>query len=347
MFEISKAQFLKNKLDPSESFRYWFRLSIFLTIVNIAFVIVISKFIIATKIYFPSILIIPQVIYYNLSSIESLSADAFPLYDLPLFVFYFSSCLISVPLLTFSWFKLGKKYTKRSALSTINYLFIAVFFCFREINDASIWNFIEDLDISDTLSERVKDIRFYFIGIFAGAALGVLISLLWKNQISAGGLDYLYTYLAIVKRSNTRKVSIPLNLFFVTLGFVITEIFLEGNGFVLANFILALTVSIIFSYTSLAVVENIYPKFKIVNLWIVTTKSAQIAKELKKHYKHGGTIVKGVGLYDNKNKEIISTAIIAVEKNELTNLIREIDPAAFIIFQPINSIMGKFNYPLI
>ncbi|WHP38916.1 MAG: hypothetical protein QJQ54_02675 [Mollicutes bacterium] len=76
----------------------------------------------------------------------------------------------------------------------------------------------------------------------------------------------MYTYLAIVKRSNTRKVSIPLNLFFVTLGFVITEIFLEGNGFVLANFILALTVSIIFSYTSLAVVENIYPKFKIVNL---------------------------------------------------------------------------------
>ncbi len=55
----------------------------------------------------------------------------------------------------------------------------------------------------------------------------------------------------------------------------------------------------------------------------------------------GATAIKTRGLYKNIEREMITTVVTLKELGKLTDLIREIDPDAFVVINNVHEILGE------
>lgn len=74
---------------------------------------------------------------------------------------------------------------------------------------------------------------------------------------------------------------------------------------------------------------------------IVTTKAVEITDALSDEFKLSGTIVKAVGGYSKKEKEIVYFIINHFQINKLKQIVHEIDKSAFISLQDVSDIIRK------
>lgn len=74
---------------------------------------------------------------------------------------------------------------------------------------------------------------------------------------------------------------------------------------------------------------------------IVTTKAVEITDALSDEFKLSGTIVKAVGGYSKKEKEIVFFIINHFQINKLKQIVHEIDKSAFISLQDVSDIIRK------
>lgn len=74
---------------------------------------------------------------------------------------------------------------------------------------------------------------------------------------------------------------------------------------------------------------------------IVTVKANEISNALSENFDSSGTIVKAVGGYSKKDKEIIYFIVNRFQINKLKNLVHDIDESAFISLQEVADIIKK------
>ena len=72
---------------------------------------------------------------------------------------------------------------------------------------------------------------------------------------------------------------------------------------------------------------------------IITTKSLEIDKELSKEFSSSGTLVKAVGGYSKTDKTILYYVVNHFQLNKLKNIVRSIDPNAFIAIQEVSEVV--------
>ena len=192
------------------------------------------------------------------------------------------------------------------------------------------------------VSQRTKQISFYIIAFISGFSSGLLNSIIWKYNFSGDGLDIIYTYLAIQKKKEIHKISLPISLVTLCINIIINEV--GGSHFNLLIFTSLLIASLTFSYTRATVINHLYPKYKITTVMIITTKGPEVTKELCKFYGHGGNIIQTQGLYKKEPKEIIITSMTYLEKNKVIKTINKIDKKAFFVGLPTDFVEGKFNF---
>ena len=74
---------------------------------------------------------------------------------------------------------------------------------------------------------------------------------------------------------------------------------------------------------------------------IVTVKANEISNALSENFDSSGTIVKAVGGYSKKDKEIIYFIVNRFQINKLKNIVHDIDESAFISLQEVADIIKK------
>lgn len=74
---------------------------------------------------------------------------------------------------------------------------------------------------------------------------------------------------------------------------------------------------------------------------VVSERSAQILHAITKTMNRGCTVLQGMGGYTRSDKEVIFTVVSRSEIVKLKNLIRSVDPAAFISISDANDVMGE------
>ena len=86
------------------------------------------------------------------------------------------------------------------------------------------------------------------------------------------------------------------------------------------------------------ILEGSNPKKSVV---IISEKHEEIAKKISQDLERGITVVRGVGYYKRNEKILLYVVIDRPQVLQIQNLIEEIDPSAFVIFNNVQSVIGE------
>lgn len=302
-------------------------------------VLVISKLILSAHIYLPGLHWIAQTLIYLLEKpIDTLPQKVF---NFHIFFFFLFTTVIDLLLLVFAYFYISKNYAKFSFFATMIFFLFAIILSLQKVHN---WPGLNFLDFSLNLQgyERTKELAFYFVAFVAGVLSGIASSFIWKENVSAGGLDYIFTYFALKKHKKLSTVAFFVSAIFATISILVNEIG-EAN-FSFPVFIYLFSASMIFNQLYISIINYLYPKYRLVKIFIITQKGNLIRKEIKKFYKHGGNILQTRGMYDNLKKEMIITIASYAEKDFLLERLKKVDAKIFFISTPVIFLDGNFVF---
>lgn len=222
---------------------------------------------------------------------------------LPLGLIYF---ILNIPLFGIGWLFVGRRFFIYSLAGV--FIFSAVIF----------WPYpvisIEDMILSALAA-----------GIIAGVGSGLIL----KSLGSAGGLDILTVILY-------KKFSIRPGMFI-----------LAFNGALLVLAIIRIPLEMVLYTLIYLYVSTQFMNFVLIGLsqrkaiMIISPKWDEISREIMNKLQRGVTVVRGQGGYTGKDLHILYSVITFTELSRFKELIRKIDPEAFVVVTETLEVMGK------
>jgi uncharacterized membrane-anchored protein YitT (DUF2179 family) len=218
-----------------------------------------------------------------------------------------TSLLINIPLLLLGWKVLGRTTLIYTVFGTVNVsVFLWLFGRFR-------------LPLDDLL----------LASLFAGAFVGIGLGIIFRFGGTTGGVD-------IIARIG--------HTYF---GWPIGRTILVADILVIAASLIHLTVqqamyTVVAVFIGARVIDVVQEAaYAARAVFIVSDREPEIAKKIMAHMNRGVTVLKGSGGYTDREKAVIYTVVGRFEIVKLKNLVRCIDPAAFISIQQANEVMGE------
>ena len=225
--------------------------------------------------------------------------------------------IINIPIFIFGLKRQGKMFTVYSIFAVTVYSLAS--FMIMDVLPVDV-SFISPLAGSDLLLCAV------FGGVISGVGSGMTI----RFGGAIDGIDVLSVVFA-------KRIGISIGTFvmlFNTLLYIIC-------GIAIQSWILPLY-SIVTYYVGSRTVDFITEGFDRAKCaMIVTVKANEISNALSENFDSSGTIVKAVGGYSKKDKEIIYFIVNRFQINKLKNIVHDIDESAFISLQEVADIIKK------
>lgn len=162
-------------------------------------------------------------------------------------------------------------------------------------------------------------------GIITGAGAGIIL----RSQGSAGGLDILSVIL--LKRFSIRLGTTILAFNSVLLGAGAILFSLDGALYTLIYIFVS-------SYVVNLVVTGLSQRKAV---FTISPQWEKISHEIMERLHRGVTIIKGQGGYTGRDEQILYTVISFRELPQLKQLIRGVDPNAFVVVTDTLEVMGQ------
>lgn len=225
--------------------------------------------------------------------------------------------IINIPIFIFGLKRQGTTFTVYSIFAVTIYSLAS--FMIMDVLPVDV-SFISPLAGSDLLLCAV------FGGVISGVGSGMTI----RFGGAIDGIDVLSVVFA-------KRIGISIGTFvmlFNTMLYIIC-------GIAIQSWILPLY-SIVTYYVGSRTVDFITEGFDRAKCaMIVTVKANEISNALSENFDSSGTIVKAVGGYSKKDKEIIYFIVNRFQINKLKNIVHDIDESAFISLQEVADIIRK------
>lgn len=215
--------------------------------------------------------------------------------------------VINIPLLILAFRKIGKSFFFKTLLATTVIMVITSLII------------LEEPVIDDVLTSCVIG------GLLAGLSVG--IALMFGG--SGGGMDIVGMYVA--KKNNDAsigKVSFAFNLALYILCAILFDI-------------QTAVYSIIFTAVNSLATDRMHYQNRMVQAMIFTKKD-DVSKPIMEKLYRGVTEWQGDGAYTKEDTHILVTMISKYEMNEVSRLVKSVDPNAFITFSQVSRIDGNF-----
>lgn len=269
--------------------------------------------------------------------------------------------LINIPLVAFGWRGVSKKF---AILTTVSIIFQFIFITLLNTFTISPLVYLlgegpvsgvagAELGVAEGqgLIDAVKEIKIFIdpdhislykeafvknvsigekvlLAFVGGLITGFGLAVALKNGGSTGGMDVISNYLAKAKRINFTKLSSIVDGIIIALSAL-----LSVEGMLLA---------IIRIVVSIKTIDQLYASYKITRLEIVTTKAEEISKELMSKFTHSVTYFDAVGAYTHTNKQVMIVCVSKYEVEEYLNIVKKIDPNAFIVTAKVKVLRSNF-----
>ena len=238
--------------------------------------------------------------------------------------------ILNVPLLIFSFLKIGKRFSIFTLVNVIlSSVFISVF------SNSGIGKAVAEFAFAD----GIRPLEPVIVRVlFASICTGLSSAFAFICGISCGGIDIVSYYLGARKSTQVGRYGIIINAFIViTYGFLRA---IEND----MNFIYALY-SIIFSIIYLMVVglivDAINLRNKKVEVQIITSK-IHMPEIIIANFPHSATIVNGRGAYSGADKIVLWMAISTNEVKKVVSVAKKVDEHVFIAVTPLKQVYGNF-----
>ena len=241
--------------------------------------------------------------------------------------------VFNVPLFIWGVKELGKQFGTRTFFGfTLNSFFIDLF-----RGDIPGLRFI-NLQNTDTIV-NLRQHDFLFLVITGAALLGIGLGIVFKFRGSTAGTDIVA---AIMKKRFGIKPGIA--MMFIDFFVICTAgVIIEAKD--LANERAAMTLTLyafFLLFVSSRLVDAIIDGFDYARAaYIISDKHNEIGEAIMNNLSRGATALKARGLYKNIEREIIVTVVTLKELGTLTNMIREIDPDAFVTVNNVHEVLGE------
>ena len=100
--------------------------------------------------------------------------------------------------------------------------------------------------------------------------------------------------------------------------------------------------SIIYQYTTTQTLRLLYRNYQQETLFIVTDKWDEVRRAIYDTCQHGSTIWAAEGGYKEDWRNVVYSVVARSDVKRVTNVVRTIDPGAFINAIPTERITGRF-----
>lgn len=215
--------------------------------------------------------------------------------------------LLNIPVAILGWIKVGKSFT------VFSFMVIAFMSLFLIL--------IPEVQIS-------KDILLN--AIFGAIICSTGIGLALKFGISTGGLDIIAMYITI-------KTGRSFGKYFLILNSII--IFVAGFRY---DWTYALY-TLISLYVSSRVIDLIHTRHQKLTLMIMTQHANSVIEAIHANMFRGITVLDATGAYSKDDINMLVMVITRYELYDLTHIINEIDPRAFINIMETSGVIGDFR----
>jgi uncharacterized membrane-anchored protein YitT (DUF2179 family) len=170
--------------------------------------------------------------------------------------------------------------------------------------------------------------------LYGGVIGGVGVGLVFRGQGTSGGTD-------ILARLLGQWRGIPLSQ-----SYLITDalvVLLAGLTF---SWTLALYALVSLYVSGLAAELAAEGSAVVRTATIISAKPEAVAAQIMKDLQRGVTTWPGVGMYSGQPRQILFCAVSRAEVGQLKGIIREIDPAAFVVIGQAHEALGEGFKPL-
>ena len=295
-------------------------------------------------------------------------------------MFYGFYLVVSIPLIIFSYFKIGKNFTILSSIpvvvSTVVPLLINLIpgtkelFVFGntrpevlkimgselsiekgELNKfgVQILTFVSAVNSNGVFITDGSKFGFMFMYTAAAGLLnGLAYSMALAVGGSTGGLDFVSFYYSYKKNKSIGKMLLFFNMGSVLLtsiiGAYIPAIIADGNASYERFFSQNLVSGIIYSILVALVINLLFPKDKAVKITIYSEKAHKIRDYLySKNFNHSLTINTTTGGYSMTEKKNIEIICMFIEIPRILREIRYCDIDTLVTITPLKGIEGKLR----
>ena len=185
---------------------------------------------------------------------------------------------------------------------------------------------------TDLLPSHIVTEDILLISIFGGLIQGASIAICLNAGTTSGGTDFISIFLSEKRGVDSFSVILIFNALVLCIaGFLF--------GWDKALY------SIIFQYTTTAVIRLLYKKYQQSTLFIVTTKPVAVCNAIYNISQHGATVLEGEGSYAHCERNVVYSVVSAAESKKVIRVIRQADPEAFINEVKTQTLSGRFYQP--
>ena len=233
--------------------------------------------------------------------------------------------VINIPIVTFAFFKIGKRFAFYTALNVgLSSLFIQLFSG-------------SEFTLAIASSQFIQN-TFLARALFAGICVGISSSICFVFDISCGGGDIVSYYLSMKKSTGAGKFSIVLNVSIISIYFILC---ISGNMENWADFIAIVLYSVIYQFVAGFVIDRINLRNAKMKVEIVSDYE-HMADVMLAIFPHSATLSRVEGAYSHAEKTML---IMVVSSNEVRKVVRaakSVDKHAFIMTYRIRQVYGNF-----
>ena len=237
--------------------------------------------------------------------------------------------LLNIPLLLFSFFKIGKRFTIFTVVNVVlSSVFISLFTRAGVGKTVAEFQFADGTMPLDPIIVRV---------LFAGICTGLSSALAFAAGISCGGIDIIAYYFGARKSTAVGRYGIIINAFIVITYAIVKSI--SCNSF--AYGVYSIFFSIIYLMEVGLIIDTINLRNKKIEMQIITSKE-HMPEMIIANFPHSATVVKGKGAYSGGDKLILFMVVSSSEVKKVVDIAKKIDEHAFITATPLKQVYGNF-----
>ena len=238
--------------------------------------------------------------------------------------------VINIPILTFAFFKIGKRFALYSLINVgLSSLFIFLF-THPEISHINITGQI-------AANEMIRNHELVRV-LFGAVTVGVSSAFAYRGDISCGGIDVFSYYFALRKSSSIGKYGIMINGVIIT---AYSTLLMFSSGSNWETGAIALFFSILYLFVANLIIDAINLRNKKIQIQIITNNE-YLTPVLIANFPHGATVVNGEGAYSHQPRKVIYMVVSSSQVKDVVTLARKVDHHSFITVTPLSQVYGNF-----
>ena len=166
--------------------------------------------------------------------------------------------------------------------------------------------------------------------IFGGVVIGMGLGIVFRYKGTTGGSD-------IVGQVINKYSNMSVGTGIMSIDFFI--ILISGIAFQNINLALYGFISLFFAVRVIDIMIDGFDYARA--FYIISEKHEEMIEVINKKMDRGGTLLHGQGIYSGEDREVLFAVVTRREVAKLRDMVKDIDPNAFVIISNIHEVLGN------